>query len=55
LPTPKYLRIRNKVIPNEAKKPRLELANIVEKVKRRLKKIRIKNPGTARTVSGSTK
>jgi len=55
LPTPKYLRIRNKVIPNEAKKPRLELAKIVEKVKRRLKKRRRKNPGIAKRASGSIK
>jgi len=54
-PTPKYLKIRNRIIPNETKKPRLELANIVEKVKRRLKKIKRKNPGIAKTVSGSTR
>jgi len=54
-PTPKYLRIKNRVIPKENKKPRLELVNIVEKVKRRLKKIKTKNPGMARTVSGSIK
>jgi len=54
-PTPKYLRIKNRVIPKEIKKPRLELVNIVEKVKRRLKKIKTKNPGRAKRVSGSIK
>ena len=42
-------------IPKEIKNPRLELAKIVEKVKRTLKKIKRKNPGRAKTVSGSTK
>jgi len=55
LPTPKYLRTRNRVIPNDIKKPRLELANMVEKVKRKLKKIKTKNPGRAKRVSGSIK
>jgi hypothetical protein len=54
-PIPKYLRIKNKVNPAEIKKPRLELANMVEKVKRRLKKIKRKNPGRAKRVSGSMK
>jgi len=55
LPTPKYLRIKNRTVPKEIKKPRLELVNIVERVKRRLKKIKTKNPGRAKRVSGSIK
>jgi len=55
LPTPKYLRIKKSVIPKEIKKPRLELANIVEKVKRRLRKIKRKKPGRAKRVPGSIK
>ncbi|MCX6705533.1 MAG: hypothetical protein NTV24_00280 [Candidatus Woesebacteria bacterium] len=54
-PTPKYLRIRNKTVPKEIRKPRLELANIVEKAKRMPKKIKRKNAGRANGVSGSIK
>jgi len=54
-PTPKYLRIKKSVIPKEIREPRLTLANMVEKAKRRLRKIRRKNPGRAKAVSGSTK
>ena len=54
-PTPKYLRIKKSVMPNEIKNPLLELANIVEKVKRRARKTKTKNPGTTKAVSGSTK
>ena len=54
-PTPKYRSIRNRVIPKEIREPRLTLANMVEKAKRRLRKIRIKNPGRANILSGSTK
>mgnify|MGYP001607741069 CR=1 FL=1 len=55
LPTPKYLRIKNRVKPKEIRKPCLELANTVEKAKRRPRNIKRKNPGRANVVSGSTK
>jgi len=54
-PTPKYLRIRKRVNPEETKKPCRELANIIEKVKKRSKKIKRKKPKRAREVSGSIK
>jgi hypothetical protein len=55
LPTPKYLRIVKEVIAKDVIRPLLELAKIVEKVKRRVKKRATKNKGIAPKVSGSTK
>jgi len=55
LPTPKYLRIVKEVIAKDARRPLLELAKIVEKVKRRVKKRATKNKGITPKVSGSIK
>jgi hypothetical protein len=54
-PIPKYLRIRKTVRPEADKKPLRLWAKIVEKVNKKLKKIRIKKIGTAQITSGSTK
>lgn len=54
-PTPKYFRMAKKVITKDARRPLLELAKIVERVKRRVKKRATKNKGIAPKVSGSTK
>lgn len=54
-PTPKYLRIKNKVKVVLSIKPLLVLPNSSDEVKRRLRKTRIKNSGSAPKVKGSRK
>lgn len=54
-PTPKYKRIEKMVKEIEATSPRLELAKISEKVKRRAVKNVIKNKRITPKVPGSTK
>jgi hypothetical protein len=54
-PTPKYIRVRKKVMAIVATIPRRLLANINEKVKRRQKNIRIKKKKIAPKEPGSIK
>lgn len=54
-PTPKYLRITNRVTARETINPVRLAAKIIEKVKKRQAKTKTKNKGIARTKSGLTK
>jgi len=55
LPTPRYIRKRKKVRAIVARIPRLLLAKISEKVKRKQKKTKTKNRGITANESGSIK
>jgi hypothetical protein len=55
LPIPKYLRIKKMRIPVVVRKARLCCMKMIEKVRKRVKKTRMKNRGTARKISGSMK
>jgi len=48
LPTPRKQSKANTIIPRDSKKPRLELAKIMEKEKSRLKKKKMKKRKTGR-------
>lgn len=54
-PTPKYLRIRNKVAARERKTPLLVFKSRVDRVKRRARKNKVKKAGKAANVKGSIK
>lgn len=55
LPTPKYLRITNRVIAEEIMRPLRDLAKIIEKVKKRQENSKTKNKGREKTKLGLTK
>lgn len=55
LPSPKYLNIINKVTAADARNPRLEFINTIERVKKSAKRTVRKKSGIAPFLCGSTK